>query len=165
MINSEVTKNLSKFFYISYVVWKIGVLTKDTENSHFWLKIHRPQQVCSWISRYSNKKVIINTNRNRKMWKASKHAKKHFFFFLIQKKMHFFTQISERSICMHLHHSDLDSGGQRYPEITKKISAYAKTTCWWKSSRATTSASALKEICQEFCNGKIFCFSSKRYIN
>ena len=37
-----------------------------------------------------------------------------------KKKMHFFTQISERSTCMHWHHSDLDSGGQRYLEMTKR---------------------------------------------
>ena len=29
------------------------------------------------------------------------------------------TQISERSTCTHLYHSDLDSGGQRYLEMTK----------------------------------------------
>ena len=43
MINSEVTKNKRKFFQIPNVVWKIGILTKNTENSHFWLKIHRQQ--------------------------------------------------------------------------------------------------------------------------
>ena len=36
-INSEVTNNWSQFFYIPYVVWKIGFLTKNTENPHFWL--------------------------------------------------------------------------------------------------------------------------------
>ena len=35
-------------------------------------------------------------------------TKKHVFW----PKMYFFTQISERSTCTHLHHSDLDSGGQ-----------------------------------------------------
>ena len=51
-----------------------------------------------------------------------------------KKKMHFFTQISERSTCRHLHLSDLEAGGQRYLEMTKKKkkkkkkSAYAKST-------------------------------------
>ena len=54
--------------------------------------------------------------------------------FFVQ-KMYFFTQISERSTCTHLHHSNLDSGGQIYLKITKILSAYAKTTCWWNSSR------------------------------
>ena len=48
--------------------------------------------------------------------KASKHAKNMFLT-----KNTFFTQISERSTCTHLHHSDLDSRGQRYLEMTKKI--------------------------------------------
>ena len=39
----SITKIKSKFFYISYVAWKIGILTKTTENLHFWLKIHKPQ--------------------------------------------------------------------------------------------------------------------------
>ena len=43
--------------------------------------------------------------------------------------MYFFTQISERSTCTHLHHSNLDSGGQIYLKMTKIFSAYAKTTC------------------------------------
>ena len=34
-------------------------------------------------------------------------------------KIQFFTQISERSPCTYLHHSDLDSGGKRYLEMTK----------------------------------------------
>ena len=38
MINSEVTKNKSKFFQIPDVLWKIGILTKNIENSHFYLK-------------------------------------------------------------------------------------------------------------------------------
>ena len=46
----------------------------------------------------------------------------------------FFAQISERSTCTHLHHSDLDSGGQIDLKITKIFSAYAKTTSWWNSS-------------------------------
>ena len=33
--------------------------------------------------------------------------------------MHFFTHIAERTTCTNLHHSDLDSGGQRYLEMTK----------------------------------------------
>ena len=37
MFNSEVTKSQSKFFYIPYVVWKIDIFIKNTENSHFWL--------------------------------------------------------------------------------------------------------------------------------
>ena len=63
--------------------------------------------------------------------KALKHAKNIFF----NQKLHFFTQISDHSTCMHLHHSGLDSGGQIYLKMTKKLSAYAKTTCWWNSSR------------------------------
>ena len=40
MIYLEVTKNKGKFFYIPIrIVWKI------TKNSHFWLKIHKPQYV------------------------------------------------------------------------------------------------------------------------
>ena len=57
---------------------------------------------------------------------------KNIFF---DQKMYFFTQISERSTCTHLHHSALDSAGQGYLEMTKKFSAYAKTTCLWNSSR------------------------------
>ena len=30
---------------------------------------------------------------------------------------------------------DLDSGGQRYLEMTKKFSAYVKTMCWLNSTR------------------------------
>ena len=47
--------------------------------------------------------------------KASKHAKNMF----IGPKMHFFTLNPERSICKHLHYSDLDFGGQSYLEMTK----------------------------------------------
>ena len=52
--------------------------------------------------------------------KASKHAKNMFF----DPKMQFFTQNSERSTCKHLHHLDLDSGGQSYLEMTKKNSLH-----------------------------------------
>ena len=48
--------------------------------------------------------------------------------------MHFSPQISERSTCTQLHQFDLDSGGQRYLEMTKQLLAYAKTMCWWNSS-------------------------------
>ena len=77
------------------------------------------------------RKLLSIRIEREKCVKASKHAKNMFF----DQKMHFFTQISERSTCTHLHHSDLDSGGQRYLEMTNKFSAYAKTTCWWNSSR------------------------------
>ena len=70
-------------------------------------------------------------HRKRKSVKAFKHAKNIFF----DQKLHFFTKILERSICTHLHHSDLDSGGQIYLKMTKIFSAYAKTMCWWNSSR------------------------------
>ena len=50
-------------------------------------------------------------------------------------KLYFFIQISERWTCTYLHHSNLDSGGQIYLKMTKIFSAYAKTTCWWNSSR------------------------------
>ena len=52
--------------------------------------------------------LLIRIERE-KCVKASQHAKNMFF----DQKMHCFTQISERSTCTHLHHSDLDSGGQR----------------------------------------------------
>ena len=41
-------------------------------------------------------------------------------------KMDFFIQISQRSICTHLHYSDLDSGGQTYLKMTNIFSAYPK---------------------------------------
>ena len=55
--------------------------------------------------------------------------------YFFDQKLHFFTQILKRSTCTHSHHSDLDSGGQIYQKMTKVLSAYAKTTCWWNSSR------------------------------
>ena len=45
------------------------------------------------------------------------------------KKNAFFTQISVSSTGIHMHHLALDSAGQRYLEITKKFSEYAKTMC------------------------------------
>ena len=38
---------------------------------------------------------------------------------VFDQKNAFFTQISERSTCSHLHHSDLNSGDLRYLEMTK----------------------------------------------
>ena len=55
-------------------------------------------------------KLLSIRIEREKCVKASKHAKNMF----LTKKCIFFTQISERSTCTHLHHSDLDSGGQRY---------------------------------------------------
>ena len=66
------------------------------------------------------RKLLSIQIERRKCVKASKHAKNMFFFW---QKMCIFTQISERSTCMHLQHSDLDSVGQRYLGMTKKFSA------------------------------------------
>ena len=55
------------------------------------------------------RKLLSIRIEREKCVKASQHAKNMFF----DQKVHFFTQISERSTCTHLHNSDLDSGGQR----------------------------------------------------
>ena len=55
------------------------------------------------------RKLLSIWIEREKFVKASQHAKNMFF----DQKIAFFTQISERSTCTHLHHSDLDSGGQR----------------------------------------------------
>ena len=47
-----------------------------------------------------------------------------FFFFFFDQKCNSSLKFSERSTCTHLHHSDLDSGGQRYLEITLKNSLH-----------------------------------------
>ena len=79
------------------------------------------------------RKLLSIRIEREKSLKALKHAKNIFF----DQKLHFFTQISECLTCTHLHHLDLDSGGQVYLEMTKIFSAYAKTMCWWNSSRLT----------------------------
>ena len=106
MKNSEVTKNYSKFFYIPYVVWKIGILTKNTENLHFDLKYTDNNNYVS--PEIVIRKLLSIRIEREKCVKASQHAKN---MFLTKKCI--FTQISERSTCTNLHHSDLDSGGQR----------------------------------------------------
>ena len=54
-------------------------------------------------------KLLSIQIEREKCVKTSQYAKNMFF----DHKIAFFTQISERSTCTHLHHSDLDSGGQR----------------------------------------------------
>ena len=57
-----------------------------------------------------DRKLLSICIEREKSVKALKHVKNMFF----DKKMHSFAQISERSTCTHLYHSDLDSGGQIY---------------------------------------------------
>ena len=132
VINSEVTKNKSKFFQIPYVVWKIGILTKNTENVHFWLKY-------TYNNKYvvESPEIILSLRIEREKYvKASPHAKKHVSW----PKNTFFTQISERSTCTHLHHSDWDSGGiRRWPipasrlwPKKRKISLLNGYSSWYK---------------------------------
>ena len=73
MINSEVTKMKCKFFYIPYKVWKIGILTKNTKDSHFLLEIHKPQYVVESPEMLIRKLLSIRIERE-KCVKASKHA-------------------------------------------------------------------------------------------
>ena len=51
------------------------------------------------------------------------------------KNVYFYPNLRTLNKCTHLHHSALDSAGQKYLEMTKIFSAYAKTTCVWNSSR------------------------------
>ena len=53
----------------------------------------------------------------------------------LDQKVHFFTQISESSTCTHLHHSELDSGGQSHLKTVETFNAYPKTT-WFQDSAA-----------------------------
>ena len=55
------------------------------------------------------RKLLSIRIEREKCVKTSQHAENVFF----DQKIAFFTQISERSTCTHLHHPDLDSGGQR----------------------------------------------------
>ena len=54
---------------------------------------------------------------------------------LSDQKVHFFTQISKRSPCTHLHHSELDSVGQCHITTIETFPAYPKTT-WCEDSAA-----------------------------
>ena len=55
-----------------------------------------------------------------------------FFFY---QKVHFYSQISERSTCTHLHHSELDKGDQCHLETVETFPEYSKTT-WCEDSAA-----------------------------
>ena len=104
---------------------------KILESHIFFLKYTEYNTYVVKSSTIFIRKLLSIRIEKEKCAKTLKHANNMFF----DQKMHFFTQISERSTCTHLHHLDLDSGGQRYLEMTKKFPAYAKTTCWWNSPR------------------------------
>ena len=138
-------KKLSKFFYMPYVVWKMGILINNIENSHFLLQIltainmllnHQKFQLESDYQYKSKENNVYN------LWNMLKT--------LFYQKIDLSTQISERSTFTLLHHSQLDSGGQRYLEMTKNNSAYAKTTCW-NSNRLFDFVKAIKFV-QYCCN-------------
>ena len=109
----------------------MAFLTKILKNHIFDVKYtDYNKYVVESLEIVIRKLLSIRIEREKSV-KALKHAKNIFF----DQKLHFVTQILERSTFSHLHHSDLDSGGQIYLKMTKIFSAYAKTTCWWNSSR------------------------------
>ena len=73
-----------KIFYIPDVAWKIGVLTKNIENSNFGLKYtnHNKHAV---IESAENRKSSLIQIKREKCVKASKHVKNMF----LTKKVHF----------------------------------------------------------------------------
>ena len=102
-----------------YVVRKIGILTKLTL---FYLKYTGHNKYVVELPEILIRKTIFYTNRKRIRCENLKYMLKTCFW--PPQKSIFFSQISECSISMHLHHLDLDSSGKRYLEMIKRKFAY-----------------------------------------
>ena len=106
------------------------MLTKNTKNSHFYLKHTNHNNYIIKSPEILIRKLSSIRIEREKYVKASKHDKNTLF----DQKVHFFNQISERSICTHLHHTELDLGDQSHLKTVETVSAYPKTT-WCEDSQ------------------------------